>query len=113
MKIEVTQKDIDMGVPENCTKCPIAISLKRHLKSDDIKVIVGGTPFEEITEKNVMDAEPIYFEIDKTRYYSNSFAKMKYAIRLFVNDFDKWGSTKNIKPFSFDLDLSKWQSKFE
>ena len=112
MKIEVTQKDIDMGVAENCNKCPIAISLKRHLKSDDIKVVVGGTPFEE-SEKNVMDAEPIYFEINKTRYYSNSFAKMKYAIRLFVNDFDKWGLTKNIKPFSFDLDLSKWQSMFE
>ena len=107
MKIEVTQKDIDMGVPENCNKCPIAMSLKRHLKSDDIKVVVGGTQFEE-TDKNV-----IYFEINKTRYYSNSFAKMKYAIRLFVNDFDKWGLTKNIKPFSFDLDLSKWQSKFE
>ena len=112
MNIEVTQKDIDMGVPDNCNSCPIAIALKRHLKSDAIKVAVGGTPFEE-SERNTMDAEPIYFEIDKTRYYSNSFAKMKYAIRLFVNDFDKWGATKNIKPFSFDLDLSKWQSKFE
>ena len=67
MNIEVTQKDIDMGVPSNSCKCPIAIALKRHLKSDDIKVCLST----EMTDN--LDNFVVYFEIDKLRYYSNRF----------------------------------------
>jgi|TARA_R110000787_G_scaffold150488_1_gene264391 hypothetical protein len=103
MNIEVTQKDIDMGVPSNSCKCPIAIALKRHLKSDDIKVCLST----EMTDN--LDNFVVYFEIDKLRYYSNAFSAST-IIRQFVNDFDKWGLTESIKPFNFDFDSIKWHS---
>ena len=38
MKIQVTQKDIDRGVPRDALRCPIALALQRELGVDNIAV---------------------------------------------------------------------------
>ena len=38
MKVNVSQKDIDKGVRGDSTKCPIALSIKRAFKNDNVKV---------------------------------------------------------------------------
>ena len=39
-KVEVTQEDIDKGVPEDCEHCAVALALKRKYKTDDVKVSI-------------------------------------------------------------------------
>ena len=39
-KVEVTQEDIDKGIPEDCNNCAVALALKRKYKTDDVKVYV-------------------------------------------------------------------------
>ena len=39
-KVEVTQEDIDKGIPEDCNHCAVALALKRKCKTDDVKVYI-------------------------------------------------------------------------
>jgi len=39
-KVEVTQEDINKGVPEDCEHCAVALALKRKYKTDDVKVSI-------------------------------------------------------------------------
>ena len=39
-KVEVTQEDIDKGIPEDCNHCAVALALKRKYKTDDVKVYI-------------------------------------------------------------------------
>jgi len=36
--IQVTQQDIDNGVPNDCYNCAVALALKREYKTDDVEV---------------------------------------------------------------------------
>ncbi len=39
-KVEVTQEDIDKGIPEDCNHCAVALALKRKYKTDDVFVSI-------------------------------------------------------------------------
>ena len=39
-KVEVTQEDIDKGMPESCSNCAVALALKRKYKTDDVSVSI-------------------------------------------------------------------------
>ena len=39
-KVEVTQEDIDKGIPEDCNNCAVALALKRKYKTDDVSVSI-------------------------------------------------------------------------
>ena len=39
-KVEVTQEDIDKGIPEDCNNCAVALALKRKYKTDDVFVSI-------------------------------------------------------------------------
>ena len=39
-KVEVTQEDIDKGVPEDCNHCAVALALKRKYKTDNVFVSI-------------------------------------------------------------------------
>ena len=39
-KVEVTQEDIDKGVPEDCNNCAVALALKRKYKTDNVFVSI-------------------------------------------------------------------------
>ena len=38
--IDITQEDIDNGVPSDCNRCAIALALKREYKTDEVEVSV-------------------------------------------------------------------------
>ena len=38
-KVEVTQEDIDKGIPEDCNNCAVALALKRKYKTDNVKYL--------------------------------------------------------------------------
>ena len=44
-KVEVTQEDIDKGIPEDCNHCAVALALKRKYKTDDVKVYVPDNDY--------------------------------------------------------------------
>ena len=39
-KVEVTQEDIDKGIPEDCNNCAVALALKRKYKTDNVFVSI-------------------------------------------------------------------------
>ena len=39
-KVEVTQEDIDKGIPSDCQYCAVALALKRKYKTDDVSVSI-------------------------------------------------------------------------
>ena len=39
-KVEVTQEDIDKGIPSDCHYCAVALALKRKYKTDDVSVSI-------------------------------------------------------------------------
>lgn len=39
-KVEVTQEDIDKGIPSDCNYCAVALALKRKYKTDDVSVSI-------------------------------------------------------------------------
>ena len=39
-KVEVTQEDIDKGIPSDCQNCAVALALKRKYKTDDVSVSI-------------------------------------------------------------------------
>ena len=81
MKINVTAEDILAGLRHNCSKCPIAIALKRAFKVKN--VIVNTVAFW---------VECLEFRIHELDDDSN--------IISFIHDFDH---AKPVKPFSFEI----------
>ena len=43
MKIRITQADIDMGTPCSGAHCPVALAVKRRLKTYDVSVLPNRT----------------------------------------------------------------------
>ena len=39
-KVEVTQEDIDKGIPSDCNNCAVALALKRKYKTDNVFVSI-------------------------------------------------------------------------
>ena len=48
-KVEVTQEDIDKGIPEDCNNCAVALALKRKYKTDNVFVSIPDTDYLLLT----------------------------------------------------------------
>lgn len=75
MKINVTQEDIDRGIPESCDKCAVALAVQRETKE---RVTVSP---EEIRIGNKLYDTPI-------------------IAAKFIESYD---SLDDVSPFSFEL----------
>ena len=83
MKIEVTQKDIDLGVPEDTCNCPVARAAKRVLGA-------RRYPFLEVSD------ERIYLH---SGWWEGK--PLPEDARQFIRDFDRgW----TVEPFTFSLE---------
>ena len=49
IKVEVTQEDIDKGIPEDCNNCAVALALKRKYKTDNVFVSIPDTDYLLLT----------------------------------------------------------------
>lgn len=88
MTINVTQKDIDEGIPKNCYDCPVARAIRKALKPDLVAVRerfihlhlrVEGSPGS--TSKQAFITPP--------------------AVRAFIDAFDE---EQPVQPFTFELE---------
>jgi hypothetical protein len=78
MKIEVTQEDIDRGIPEDPTSCPVARAVRRAFP--DAKQI--GVDYGEVV-------------VDDNEWIVNA------GTAIFIEDFDRGDK---VEPFVFELD---------
>lgn len=92
MVIQVTQGDIDRGVPNNPRGCPIARALNRSLKVADVLVDVGGINFLLGDCGLDGDGEDLEYV---------SVANLPQVSR-FINAFDY---NEEVQPFEFELDI--------
>lgn len=92
--LEVTQSDIDRGVPGHANYCPVANSLKRHFP--DCAVTVGRN-WIYIFNKDVT----------KTLY----FTKLTPEVEKYVLTYDHLGGN-HIEPKTFDIELKEFVSLF-
>ena len=115
MKIQVTEKHIRKGIPDNCTKCAIALALQDALEGYnlfDVEVITNDNhnegkfkfTFEE--HLNERDSHHTQYTISKTD---------ERNVNHFINEFDTFSYDKDkresvpcddvvhVKPFTFEL----------
>lgn len=99
MKINVTQEDIDEGVPGSCSRCPIAKAFKRQ--NPTLGVSVDGQVIQIFGPKpggyGRMWEAPLP---EEAKYFVVTFDR--YAYDPLVRD--------RLKPFSFDIDMP-WEDK--
>ena len=114
MKIQVTEKHIRKGIPENCTKCAISLALKDALE--------GYNLFEVEVTTDMADGE-FKFVFREQRNPRESYEKTDYTISQtdavninhFINEFDTFSydaykqesipcsEVVHAKPFTFEL----------
>ena len=86
--IEVTQDDINNGVPSDCNKCAIALALKREYKTDDVKVSIPEDYVSLCVGKNELNI----------RY------QMEQDVMDFIDLFDgSSGDDQLAKPFTLEI----------
>ena len=85
--IEVTQDDIDKGIPKSACDCPIALAVARAAKG--CQVSVGNT------------------SVAFSRSYSTLHVLLPEAPRAFINAFDTGALPQALLfPFTFQIDVS-------
>ena len=116
MKIQVTEKHIQKGVPEHCTKCAISLALQDALEGYnlfDVEVTIkdynhntGEFKFVFREHLNEKDSQYTNYTISQTD---------ERNINHFVNEFDTFGydmvlqesipcdDVVHAKPFTFEL----------
>ena len=114
MKIQVTEKHIRKGIPENCTKCAISLALQDALE--------GYNLFEIEVTTDMADGE-FKFVFREQRNPREGYQKTDYTmsqtdavnVNHFINEFDTFGYSNDrresfpndivvhAKPFTFEL----------
>ena len=98
MKIQVTEKHIKEGLPDNVKCCAVALALKEKLGSDfDVKVLAEDFV---ITNKEV-EIENHIVSTDKCH---------KQEVINFISDFDSISEYQRLngelQPFEFELEIT-------
>ena len=98
MKVKVSQKDIDKGVCGDGNECPIALAVKRTLKTDDVLVAVDCDEEDE-------DIEYMFFRIADKDYHEKCIDKYEHILN-FIHWFDNGLiGHDGCEPFEFELNI--------
>ena len=92
--IKVTQKHIKEGIPENCTKCAVALAVKEQFPDYVPSIFVS---YDE-DDYN-------HYGIDLHNldgYLKTKFSKYK-TVNIFIDKFDSGFYSTELKPFEFEL----------
>ena len=114
MKIQVTEKHIRKGIPENCTKCAISLALQDALE--------GYNLFDVEVTTDIADGEfKFVFREQRNPPYGYHLTDYKISqidavnVNHFINEFDTFGydgmkkesmpclEVVHAKPFTFEL----------
>ena len=84
--INITQDDIDKGVPNSFHRCAVALALKREYKTDDVEVLIQDGSYvslcigkNELNISSYMDNYVLDF-IDLFDRYNKNDTNLKYKI---------------------------------
>ena len=116
MKIQVTEKHILKGIPENCTKCAISLALQDALEGYNLfDIEVTTRDYNSITGEFKFRFEEHLNEED-SQYTSYTISKTdEINVNHFINEFDTFGYSSDrresfpnaivvhAKPFTFEL----------
>ena len=98
-KVEVTQEDIDKGVPEDCNNCAVALALKRKYKTDNVLVSIPDDYVlltvngEELNIRSNHEEDILYFinvfdkqynYTTKEEYYSKGYNPQPFEFEVNV-----------------------------
>lgn len=64
IRIHVTQRDIDEGVPGDINFCPVARAIKRKLKKDNVIVSTYGIRIDGLLKATPLDARTLIQAFD-------------------------------------------------
>lgn len=97
LKISVTQEDIEKGIKQDCTKCPIARAVNRALIENNLQPL----SCEVEGPIKLMDWHNDYVMIDKEQ------AK---KINIFINDFD---DERKVQPFEMEVKFEQRELDYD
>lgn len=91
LKIEVTERDVEQGVPCTVSRCPVALAVKRAVRGmKGIKFVSAATHQIIFSYKKKIDKK--------------STIKTPKTAREFMNEFDI-GTDRKMFPFFFSIKL--------
>ena len=91
--VELTQEDIDQGIPRDCGNCPVARAIERAM----------GVSCKVEVEANRLD---VY---DGETWWT----PLPAMVETFVDNFDNVNQRVLCEPFTFDLELRRWDEGVE
>jgi len=92
--INITQDDIDKGVPNDCNRCAVALALKREYKTDDVEVCIqDGSYVSLCIGKN---------ELNISSYMDNHVLDFIDLFDRYNKHDDSWYMRKP-KPFTLEV----------
>ena len=100
MIVNVRQKDIDKGVPNDNVWCAIGCALMRKFKTTDVSVY-----YDRHCCDNDGDEGELTLRVG-TEYYDKNYIDEVEHINNFIHWFDN-GETDDCKPFEFKIDTSR------
>lgn len=96
VRIVVTKRDIDMGVQDDCDKCPVATAVNRRLNGE----WMASAFSKEIRITHKLAEDSGHHVTEDTR--------VPEKVSEFIADFDHWTIESDLpKPFWFQVDMPK------
>ena len=90
MKVNVSWKDINNGIPHDQENCAIACALMRKFKTTDINVS--------------LEDDELVLRVGN-EYYDRNHIDNTELIEEFISDYDTDG--QSVSPFKFEIDTSR------
>lgn len=91
-KVEVTQADISNGVMLECTMCPVALAINRHL----------NPVFQSSVRPGYIILRSKFVKMLTEQYTDSEIIPTEKTVHDFIHAFDMHGY---VQPFSFELDI--------
>ena len=101
MKVNVSWKDINNGIPHDQENCAVACALMRKFKTTDVSVY-----YDRLYCDNDRDKGELTLKVGVEYYDKNHIDKEDLTLlEEFISDYDTDG--QSVSPFKFNIDTSR------
>ena len=101
MKVNVSWKDINNGIPNDQENCAVACALMRKFKTSDVSIY-----YDRLYCDNDRDEGELVLKVGLECYDKNHIDKADLEeLGEFISDYDTDG--QSVSPFKFNIDTSR------
>mgnify|MGYP003645660284 FL=1 len=103
MKVNVSWKDINNGIPNDQENCAVACALMRKFKTTDVSIYYDGHYCDNNKHETVgRDGGRLTLRVGAD-YYDTNYIDNIELLEEFVSDYDTDG--QSVSPITFNMDI--------